>query len=71
MLQYKWTAVHHHVHIGSLHPPSIQLTSQHPYAETMIGSPHVRTIDIGDLKKVDKVLEEILKEPVIHLSCTI
>lgn len=40
------------------------MTSQHPYCEEFIGSPHVYTIDMNDLSEVERVMKEILlKEP--------
>ena len=37
-----------------------QVTSQHPYAEEFIAQPHVHTVDIGDLKEVERVVAEAL-----------
>ena len=38
----------------------LQLTSQHPYAETFIGKPHVYTIDISNLELVESTIKEII-----------
>ena len=40
---------------------SLQLTSQHPYAEQFIGEPYVYTIDIRNLDDVKETVNKILK----------
>ena len=48
-------------------PTERKLTSQHPYAERFIGKPHVYTVNVQDLKAVEKALEEI-DDKVVRLS---
>ena len=40
---------------------SLQLASQHPYAEQFIGEPYVYTIDIRNLNDVKETVNTILK----------
>ena len=40
------------------------LTSQNPYTENFIGKPHVYTVDILNLKEVDKALQDMLSKEV-------
>lgn len=44
--------------------PSLQLTSQHPYAEVYIGQPHVWTVDIENGAEVEKAIRSILSQKV-------
>lgn len=43
---------------------SLQLTSQHPYAEVYIGQPHVWTVDIENSAEVEKAIHSILSQKV-------
>lgn len=43
---------------------SLQLTSQHPYAEVYIGQPHVWTVDIEKSGEVEKAIRSILSQKV-------
>lgn len=45
---------------------SLQLTSQHPYAEVYIGQPHVWTVDIENPAEVEKAIRSILSQKVKH-----
>lgn len=45
-------------------PISLQLTSQHPYAEVYIGQPHVWTVDIENSAEVEKAIRSILSQKV-------
>lgn len=40
---------------------SLQVSSQHPYAEQYIGRPHVITIDYNNTEELDTTIREILK----------
>lgn len=44
--------------------PSLQLTSQHPYAEVYVGQPHVWTVDIENSAEVEKAIRSILSQKV-------
>ena len=46
----------------------LQLTSQHPYAEVLIGKPHVFTVDINNVALVEEAIKEILNTEVSVLS---
>ena len=39
----------------------LQVTSQHPYAEDLIGEPHVFTVDINDSEAVENAIQMALK----------
>ena len=45
-------------------PP--QITSQNPYAETMLGQPYVYTIDIANLTLVETILKKIHDTPTVN-----
>ncbi|XP_031574836.1 alpha-1,6-mannosylglycoprotein 6-beta-N-acetylglucosaminyltransferase A-like [Actinia tenebrosa] len=47
-----------------LKPTFRALTSQHPYAETFIGEPHVFTVDIKNVSVVENTIKKILKTKV-------
>lgn len=42
----------------------LQLTSQNPYVERFIGRPHVITIDVTDMHKVEEAMKEALSSKV-------
>lgn len=46
----------------------IQVTSQNPYAEVLIGKPHVYTVDINNHTQLRLALEDILKENEVTVS---
>ncbi|XP_035521951.1 alpha-1,6-mannosylglycoprotein 6-beta-N-acetylglucosaminyltransferase B-like [Morone saxatilis] len=45
-------------------PTTRQISSQHPYAETFIGKPHVRTVDITNKTDVREAVRAILRTEV-------
>ncbi|XP_072139204.1 alpha-1,6-mannosylglycoprotein 6-beta-N-acetylglucosaminyltransferase A-like isoform X1 [Mobula birostris] len=45
-------------------PTFRELSSQHPYAETYIGKPHVWTVDIDNLSLVEELLRQIMNQKV-------
>lgn len=45
-------------------PTLRQVTSQHPYCEEFIGSPHVYTIDVNVLSEVEEAMKEIMLKEV-------
>lgn len=45
-------------------PTLREVTSQHPYCEEFIGSPHVYTIDINVLSEVEEAMKEIMLKEV-------
>ena len=45
-------------------PTSRNLTSQHPYAEEFVRAPGVITVDVDDLKAVEKAVKGVVKSEV-------
>lgn len=43
-----------------------QISSQHPYAETSIGKPHVWTVDVTNKSDVREALRSILHTEVVN-----
>ena len=50
--------------VCACHP---QVSSQHPYAEQYIGSPHVMTVDYNNSQEFDTAIREIMRTKVRRL----
>ena len=44
----------------------LQISSQHPYAETFIGRPHVWTVDVSNKTDVREAVRAILRTEVVN-----
>lgn len=48
---------------------SLQVSSQHPYAEQYIGKPHVMTVDYNNSLEFDSAIREIMRTKVLLVRC--
>ena len=47
---------------------ALQVSSQHPYAETFIGKPHVWTVDVTNKTDVREAVRAILRTEVPYIN---